>query len=79
MEIKYNRIVLSSAMSKNPYQSGLSLTRTKSYKDEGDIINIQAINPQTNTITTHLRIEIPVENIDDVIDILEILKEENNK
>lgn len=80
-KINYNRVVQSEAMSKNPYQSGLAI----SYDMKGsypsmaqDVIIIQAINPTTKTITSHLSMEIPIENIDDVIGALNELKVELN-
>lgn len=77
--INYNRTVQSEAMSKNPNQTGLSLTYQKrgGYPSmANDIIEVQAINPTTKTITSHLRMEIPIENIDDVIGQLVQLKAE---
>jgi hypothetical protein len=80
--IKYNRIVQSEAMSKNPNQSGLVV----SYRERGgyptmqkDIIEFQAINPKTNTITSHLSMELPLENIDDLINQLQEIKADLNK
>lgn len=81
-KINYNRNVQSEAMSKNPYQSGLviSYDMRGSYPSMAqDVIVIQAINPTTKTITSHLRMEIPIENIDDVIGALNELKVEINK
>lgn len=79
--INYNRTVQSEAMSKNPNQTGLSLDYQKrgGYPSmANDIIVIQAINPKTG-ITSHLRMEIPIENIDDVIGQLVQLKAEISK
>lgn len=67
--IKYNKIVKSCAMSKSPNQSGLSLT-----KDAFGKVRIESINPRLNTETSYLYMEIPNENIDDVIKALIELK-----
>ena len=71
-KIKYNRVVLSKAMSKSPYQSGLSLTSMPS----SETIRIESINPRLDAITSHLLMEIPYENISDVIGALVELKTE---
>jgi len=68
MEIRYNRQVQSVAMSKWPNQVGLSLTKV------GDVIDVESINPRTNSTTTYLRMQIPVEAIDEVINVLNQLK-----
>lgn len=75
--IKYNRIVKSIAMSKSPSQSGLSLAYKHSYSE--DVVVIESINPRMNDITSHLRMEIPIEHIDDVIRALEEIKTDFNK
>lgn len=61
-KIKYNRVVRSRAMSKSPNQSGLSLTLNN------DIIDVESINPRMNDVTSHLRIQIPKESLQEVID-----------
>ena len=70
MEIRYERIVHSQAMSKNPYQSGLSLT----YFDSNNTVKIQSINPRLNKVTSYLSMQIPVEEIDNVVKALLELK-----
>ena len=75
MEIRYERIVHSQAMSKSPYQSGLSLTHFAS----NNTIKIQSINPRLNTITSYLSMQIPVEEIDNVIKALLELKNKINE
>lgn len=70
MVVNYKRIVRSGAMSKSPRQSGLSLTKI------GDTVMIEAINPQTRTITSNLYMEIPIEQIDEVINALKRIKYE---
>lgn len=66
--IRYHRTVTSAAMSKRPRQNGLSLD----YED--GLITVQAINPKTGDITSHLRMEIPIENLQQVIDALMCFK-----
>jgi hypothetical protein len=57
-------------MSKSPYQSGLFISKTAI---TADAVRIQAINPKTNTVTSHLYMEIPFENIPEVIQALQEL------
>lgn len=71
MELKYGRTVKSVAMSKWPNQSGISIT-----KDLNDTIKIQAINPRTDNITSYLSMQIPFEDIDNVIEMLNKIKEQ---
>jgi len=68
--IDYSRIVDSQAMSKNPNQSGLFISKT-AYTP--DAIRIQAINPRTNTVTSHLYMEVPFENVPELIQALQEL------
>ena len=68
--IDYNRIVDSKAMRKHPNQSGLFLSKTTRTPDA---IRIQAINPKTNKVTSHLYVEIPLENIPELIQSLQEL------
>ncbi len=74
--IRYNRTVRSVAMSKHPNQSGLDISKSNYTKD---CIKIQAINPKMNDVTSYLSMEIPIENIDDVIGLLTEIKIELNK
>lgn len=66
-EIKYNRIVRSVAGNKYPFQTGLSLTKVD------DVIEIKAFNSVTKSTTTGLRMEIPLENVEEVIEKLKEL------
>lgn len=68
--IDYSRIVDSKAMSKSPYQSGLFISKTCRTVDA---VRIQAINPRTDTVTSHLYMEVPFENIPEVIQALQEL------
>lgn len=70
--IDYKRSVVSCAMNKSPYQSGIDLSLEN--EDSRKSVLIQAINPKMNDITSYLKIRIPYENIDDVIKCLENLK-----
>ena len=70
MVIKYNRIVESCAMSKRPSQNGLSLTKDISE----NVIRIEGTNARTNTVTSYLSLEIPLEDLDKVINALVKLK-----
>ena len=69
--IKYNRNVSSVAMSKWPYQSGINFS-----KERNNVIRIQAINPKMDSITSHLHMEIPYENLNEVIGALIELKKD---
>lgn len=66
--IRYKRTVRSIAMSKHPKQNGLIVNKT------GNIIYLNATNPKTGTETSHLEMQIPIENLQDVIDTLNNLK-----
>lgn len=72
MEVKYNRIVQSVASIKYPKQSGLSLTIENQERMRS--VLVEAINPKLNAITSHLKLRIPFENIDDVINALVEIK-----
>ena len=61
-KIKYNRVVKSQAMSKWPNQNGIVFTQY------GDVIEIEAINPKMNDITSYLSMQIPKESLQEVID-----------
>lgn len=70
--VNYKRIVISCAMNKSPYQSGIDLSLEN--EDLRRSVLIQAINPKTNDITSYLKIRIPYEDIDEVIKCLQDLK-----
>ena len=72
--INYKRVVQSVAMNKHPNQSGLSLKI-----EAGDVIKLEAINPKLNEITSHLKLEVPIEELDNLIGALTELKIELNK
>ena len=82
-EVKYQRTVQSQAMSKDPKQNGLILSVGHRYYDytakmwtmDDTVIAINAINPRAGE-TTYLEMQIPIENIDDVIKALIEIKEE---
>lgn len=74
MIIKYKRTVQSTAMSKRPYQNGLSLEIDR----RDNVVRIESINPRTNQITTYLSMEIPIEQIEEVINALKSLNEFKN-
>lgn len=66
--IKYSRTVESVAMSKNPTQIGLIVNSTDG------IIHLNAVNAKTGTKTSYLEMQIPVEDLDKVIEVLEAYK-----
>lgn len=85
-EVKYNRIVKSLAMSKGPNQNGIifdvidkqwGYDENRNYKnlDIEPVIKINATNPKTGT-TSYLEMQIPVENLQDVINALRKIKSE---
>lgn len=79
MRVEYNRIIRSAAMSKSPKQKGLELTYEKDGWYSKEVIVVQSINPRMNDTTSHLFMEIPVENIDSVIEVLKALKDQVNE
>jgi hypothetical protein len=62
--VKYTRVVKSQASIKTPNMSGLSISAY------GDKIRLNAINPVTNVKTTYLYMEIPKEDLEEVINTL---------
>lgn len=66
-EIKYKRLVRSVAGNKYPFQSGLSLDKVD------DVIEIKAFNSVTKTTTTGLKMQIPLESLEEVIEKLKEL------
>lgn len=73
--IDYPRVVASRAIHKHPNQSGLHLQKLKGspFWQSDNSIRLEAINPKTNTITTGLYLEIPVESVSDLIQALQEL------
>ena len=74
IDIKYKKPVVSTAMSKHPYQSGLRVSEGLCYIDMSPVIKINAFNPKMNDITSHLEMQIPKENVQELIDALNQLK-----
>lgn len=66
--IAYSTVVWSKAKNKWPNQSGLQITR-----DYEDRVTLEAINPKTQSVTTNLYLQIPLENIPEVIKALQEL------
>lgn len=66
--IPYKRLVHSKAMNKSPYQNALVVTR------DADRIKFNATNPKTNKQTSYLELQLPVEEIDNLIVVLQKLK-----
>lgn len=55
-------------MNKSPYQNALIVTR------DGDRIKFNATNPKTNKQTSYLELQLPAEEIDNLITVLQKLK-----
>lgn len=68
-QIRYSETVWSVAGNKSPYQSGMQVEKIASL----DKICLQAINPKTNRITTHLQLQIPIGSVPDLIQALQEL------
>jgi hypothetical protein len=68
IRIDYKRLVHSKAMNKRPNQCALQLEMLN------EVLWIQSINPRTETATTDLYIQVPKENIQNLINELEKLK-----
>lgn len=67
-QVDYKRLVRAVAGDKYPYQDSLILSLN------GDVVQINATNPKTKKRTTHLQMQIPIEEIDNVIMALSDLK-----
>ena len=70
MRVDYSRVVESVAMSKRPNQNGMVIVK------DGDKVFLHATNPKTNEVTSYLMLQIPIEDIDKVIDALNKIKYE---
>lgn len=70
-EVKYGRTVKAQAMSKSPYQVGLILIDDKIWGgDTGETVSLHSMNAKDGKQTSYLRLQIPKEHIDEVIEAL---------
>lgn len=72
MRVNYKRVVQSAASMKYPNQSGLSLT-IENDKERRSVL-VEGVNPKLDAVTSHLKLRIPFENIDDVVSALTEIK-----
>lgn len=83
IEVKYKRVVHSKCAIKYPNQNGINISRGRvtewtgeKYGSDYSIVSLNATNPRTNQETTHLELQIPIEDIDSVIEALKAIKDE---
>lgn len=85
--VEYSRTVESEAMSKGPKQNGMYLSiKTLGWGYDANkkygripippVVVLQGRNPKTNSQTSHLKLEIPVEDIDKLIEQLIAIRNE---
>jgi hypothetical protein len=68
-QIDYTRTVRARAMNKSPNQKGLYLT-DEHWDNKKDVVSIMSVNAKDGNVTSHLWLQIPKENLQDVIDAL---------
>lgn len=67
-EVKYNRAVKASAMSKSPSQSGLHMN--DEHWSKNNTISLHSMNTKDGKVTSHLMLQIPREALESVINAL---------
>jgi hypothetical protein len=67
--VKYSRVVDAKAMSKAPKQAGLSINNDEDWRTK-DVVTLNSINSKDGMITSHLRLQIPKEDLQSVINAL---------
>lgn len=75
-QVDYKQVVQAVAGDKYPRQNSLICSLVNKDKD---VIQLNATNPKTNKRTTNLQMQIPIENLDDVIAALLDLKDQHIK
>lgn len=68
-EVKYSRTVYARAMSKSPNQAGIHIEDESWYSDKKNIL-LHSVNAKDGNITSHLYLQIPKENLGEVIEAL---------
>lgn len=67
-EVKYKRAVKAYAMSKSVSQSGLHINDGLA----NNTVSLHSINTKDGKVTSHLMLQIPKENLQEVIDALKL-------